>query len=1087
MVFIVMTLLAVSAISLCACNIIEVDAPENLTYNGSSISWNAVEGADYYLLQINNGEEKKVTTTVLPYAATGTEFNVKVTAVSELKKKIGKSGVTEKVFKVLPKIESINFYDNGTAYWGAVNGATGYAVTLNGAELDTPVTAAQFSDFIEGQNTIQVRPVVSGDDSWYSVWSDAKVVTKLGTPSNITYDGDYIRWTAPASGAYGYEVLVNGTKLENVSGTSAKYNSQNVNFDVTVKAIGNHVSTFDSNVSQVKKFVYLNTVSNITVTDGIVGWPEVSGADGYIVKVGNNERTVNTNQLSGLVAGETHSVSIKPISNDTTYFSNFCAPKNIYLLKTPVTEWISGHDSHNGGVVNSIQWEGITGASGYKVKIMFNGNEVNLGEGANLSENTFQYGYAFLETGEYKVYVKATSTGADTYDSAYGEPFTVTRLPSPTGTKADFIKSDPTELSEGFRVNFNAVSGASGYQLFKDSGELKDDYTTTNQFHVTDVLGGERITTEQKYVYTIRTKGSDNGRNIKLDSLPSADLTFHITVQAMPANPKMNGYTLSWGSVSGAQYNVKVGGSMHTAEQNSSDLSKTEVGTFPVSVNSRGNGSNVLPSLFTSEFTLTRLRAVEDLYVTTGENDGILNYTDRNPDVNVGRNFEVYIDSNMAGPATTNKYANINDYISTKVSNVFVRVNANAYDNEHPNGEAGATYYMSSPASETLTLARLETVTFAAPGSNRFTNSQFMWNAPGNCNANGNITPTYRVYKGAESNELYHNGELNGTSLDISGLAGRADKYDFVVKAIGDGRRYLNSKASAVVSILKVRTPVVKIENNAYTWNAVSDASKYAVYVNDKPVEDVVHQFGEKYTFTPNFTSVGSYSVSVYAIGDNGVESIDSDPCKFNQTTKKLSNPEFSFRYSHTAVNVQGTIDFTIDTPAAMENGSPSTKGYTYSIGGASNSAEDRFETAYSRVVSTPGEHRLSVRAVGGDFDGTVLGESAYYVASDTVGGGSGYALTILGKLNQDRISLTMDKLLRWEMVTGAVKFEYRYAFDGADFAEEWTPTANWENRSIDLSELYVGHSSIKVQIRAIGNGTNIISGDYAEKEFFFS
>jgi|GEM_PF-1821080 len=1082
-ILLVLTILIVAIFALSACNLI-AGPPQNLKYDGTTISWNAVEGADYYLVEIDNGPEKKVLDTKLSYAANEKEFTVKVKAVSELKQKLFKAKATEETFRPLPKISNIRFQEDGTAYWTAVANANAYAVMLNGKELDAYISGAQFKDFAAGENTIQVRPIVEGDDSWYSVWSDAKSMTKLGLPSNVTYDGEYIRWSSPAGGAFGYEVYANGIKLDTVSGTAAQYDAKNINFDVTIKSLGNHSTSFDSSISDAKRFVYLNTVSTITVADGIVNWPAVDGADSYIVKVDSSEYSVSTNAYSGLPADINKEVSIKPVSSNATYFSSFCTPKSIRLLSAPATEWIAGHDAHNGEVVNSIQWQQVLGAKGYRVKMFYNGEEVNLSSAANLSSDSRAFGYAFLEVGEYKVYLKATAEGADIYDSVYGEPIIVTRLEAPSPAAQNYIVSNKVYIEEGFRVNFTSVSGAVGYQLYEDEGLSLDYYTTTNQFNVVNVIGSENQTTQQNFVYKIRTKGAVAGNRIKLDSLHT--LSFDIIVQAMPALAKMEGYNLTWGAVGDAQYNVKVGTDISSSSSTVFNLDYILPGTYPVSVNAKGNGTNILPSVFTAEVTLTRLSAVENLYVTTGENEGLLRYTDHNTIAPSYRTFEIYIDGKLEGNATVGSFANINDAISTAVSNVFVRIVSNSYDSEHPYGQPGAVYYMSSPDSTTIKLAKLAPVTFASPGPGRFTNTEFKWNAPANRNANGAYAPTYIVYKGAEDAESYHNGELAGEVLDISKFEGRLDAYNFVVKAIGDGVRYLNSDPTNVVCIIKLPTPIVTIADSAYQWQKVANASAYSVFIDGIKSLDEIHKYGETYSFIPNFTSAKSYQIKVYAMGDNGYTSIDSDPHHFNQVTKKLSAPEFSFDYSHDTINVEGTINIQITTQAKMVNDSPSTKGYIYSIGGATNASTEAYTLVYSHVVSTPGEHTLSVRAIGGDFDGEILEESFYYIASDTVGGNS-HTLILLGKLNAAQIQLTMDKLVKWTAITNAISYEYEYVFDEGSFTGVWTDAGGRDNRTIDLSELWQGKSSVTIRVRAAGNGTTVITGEYTEKTLYFS
>lgn len=71
-------------LSLAACGeSLQLANPENVKYDGSTITWKAVENADKYTVCIDDGEEKTVTNPKFSYNAGGKEFSVTITARSD--------------------------------------------------------------------------------------------------------------------------------------------------------------------------------------------------------------------------------------------------------------------------------------------------------------------------------------------------------------------------------------------------------------------------------------------------------------------------------------------------------------------------------------------------------------------------------------------------------------------------------------------------------------------------------------------------------------------------------------------------------------------------------------------------------------------------------------------------------------------------------------------------------------------------------------------------------------------------------------------------------------------------------------------
>ena len=139
--------------------------PTNITYDGARITWDKVALAEHYTVQINDGEAKRVNTNLFTFDAKQTEFDVTVSAV------LGEKSIGETVhFIPLDTIETIDVSDSGELSWDEVAGATGYRLSLNGDVQPVDLTEARYVAQA-GSNRIKVRPVVSGDNSYYSLWS----------------------------------------------------------------------------------------------------------------------------------------------------------------------------------------------------------------------------------------------------------------------------------------------------------------------------------------------------------------------------------------------------------------------------------------------------------------------------------------------------------------------------------------------------------------------------------------------------------------------------------------------------------------------------------------------------------------------------------------------------------------------------------------------------------------------------------------------------------------------------------------------------------------------------------------------------
>ncbi|MBO7215285.1 MAG: hypothetical protein J6V66_07345 [Clostridia bacterium] len=1042
---------------LTGCKGLELDAPTNIRYDGTTITWNSVENADQYKISINGGDSFTINTNSYYFKANGADFTVTITATNK-SEKVASEGVATQNFTSIGKISEVRIDQEGKLTWNVIDGATAYRVRIDGTEVPTEVIGTEYDGIQPGTHSVQVRPVVSGNNSVYSEWSDAKTITILAQVNKDTVSYSNVTSTISWGAVYGatkYEVKVNGIVVASENeGTQCLYNSNSQNFTVEVKALGDGVTTFNGKVSDVKSFMYLPTVTEIEVVEGKLKWGAVSGADGYKLKIGGIERSeiYTTCEFNNLTANVSTDIQIMPISNNATYFSDWSAVKTVLILPTPVLQWNDSLE-HEGEAMKSIYWDLVKNAAGYTVRVTSpNGQSVD----SQLDGDQDGYANAYLEPGIYTVQVKATTTDANTYESKFSDAITIVRLAAPVQASSNFIVSTADDVSKGFTVNFERVNGARGYKLYRDS--VASTTSQTTQFVVTDVVDNSVIE-EQSYNFSIQALGGVTRHQglitATLSSLTSKSLNFGVKVLAQPSTPTIDGYMYEYGQINGANgYAVNVDGAKFSSGNTSYDLSVLEAGSFNVRVCAKGNGKEILASNYTGAINVVRLEAPRNVKINTSEaSEGVLGWDS----VLHAQSYVVVFDgTGQTIPAED--IQNMNQYITTEGTTIHMESIANYFNTDK------TIYYMSSKAGLTTKFVKLAAPTF---GDVAFNNNQLIWNAPANVNAN-KYTPTYEVYY---PNGTTYNGEKNGTTMDISSLAG-GKTYTFSVKAIGNGVEFINSEKSSQVSVYKLETPEVRRENGKYVWNGVISATSYVIYIDGVVAETYTHVTGETYSHTPKFDDLKDYSIEVIAIGDGGYTTIDSDACKFVQKTKQLTTPDFKLTYSEDAYSETGVIIATITKESDYASG------YSYTISGVEQTSK---ELSCSHNPSVVGRHEARVYALGGAFDE----EGTYYLDSQSVGGkNTQYYIILLAVPNESSIVLSAEGMLRWATIDNAVEYEVVIEFNGVALEEPITAIQPQINLNNYIDNYNAQKKNLVVTIRAKGNGNKIISSTTVTKEF---
>ena len=1066
-----------AAFGLVACgeNPLAVSAPKNVRVDANTMSvvWDSVDGAAKYTISINDGTEYSISST--NYACTqliqGQEtFTVKVCAVGSVGDM--KSEATVMTFSPLGKVADLTLSDGGLLTWTVVNNATGYALRVDGAEQQVPLTVPEYSITTTGRHSYQVRPVVAGNNGYYSVWSDVKTVTKLDTvdSSKIKYDvqAGKLSWTS-VSGAKSYDVYVNGfIQAEDCKATSIDLDCPNANFVVEIQAKSDAQDTLVGEKSEQKEFIFLDPVTNVRVQDGVLLWDEVNLATGYLLKIGNaTPKTITGTSYDKLTRGTSLTVSLMPVSTEAVYFSNWSSPMSFFLLEAPVIQWNSSLMLDDGEAKNNIYWDAIDNAYGYELRITAPNGDESIEE-AGATDRDFAYD--FLEIGEYTVELKATADPSDSTicSSPYSKAIKVIRLASPTRTSTNFITSNPQELSKGFTVSFEKVAKATKYYLYKSQSKVAETSSSTSQFKVTDVAESG-VSEEKMYNYSIQTIGTDAMQNntVVLSSLKDRSLSFAVTVLGTPQDPTIEGYDYKFGTITKANgYAVFTGSSIYDANSNTYSLRDLPSGNAEIKVCAKGDGAEVLASSFSTPINVRRLDRPANIRIDESGSNSVLKCND----VQHARSYDVVFDNDNQ-PMDVASIDNIREKIDTDGTYVYMVAVANEFG-------VDGIYYMTSPSSDTYTFVKLTAPTF---GGQPFTNTQFSWNKPSNINESI-YAPSYAVYN---ENGVKYNETATGTSWNIEHLDG-GKPYTFKVRAVGATSptsarvQYISSEYSEDRTVYKLASPEVKVVNNQYQWTAVARASEYEVLIDGVSQGKFEHETGKTYTYKPtkaNFNLVKTYRVEIVALGDlTGTESnlwtvnskdVEGKNLIFQQT-KKLTEPDFTLSYSHTSVNDKGKLTVTITQQ------SPYATGYCYDIGGTEAFSE---ETVFTKDLSTPGTYAVKVYAQGGGFDEN----GVYYLNSEVKGNNSSqYVMKLLAEPTAIDIEFGQDGTLEFAKSSAA---EYGYTVQICVNEGEWVTVSEDAPALLDVSVYLPSGAKVKFRIWANGYGTNAIASKTIETQ----
>ena len=869
--------------------------------------WNAVDGAEYYLLKENGATE------TVSYQPEEGETVLKQPIGANFDSKGGTASLA-----ILPKSDVPNTY----SHW---------------SDVKTVIVLADPSNFSYNREVDLISWKPSDNSSSYQL--------KIGNVG----DFDDIEWKL-ASGNY-YVYSETGANDETVE-----------NFQMQVKAIGNiENDVLDSRVVS-RSFQQLEPLKNLSVKFGELTWLPNSVTTDYQVRIsvtkvakdktetvenlvdtvvsgssyfGTYDAIYNEEVLGGSVSKKaaTYTAYVRPIlasqemAEDVVSYANW-STVTFNLLDTPELTYAGN---------NAFVWNSVNGASAYNIWLYRNG--VSLYNSATTNDNALSFEYDFAKySGTYELRIAALNGKYDgTNASRKSEPFTIVVTAAPSEYTlmsstydAETLTSQTSDNHSELNFFFNDVYAADYYVAshyydltYVNSGDYDEvtdpldpnnktklarqsiEYTKTvdnpattdvneaklgiNNVSINNVIAGVdgRIDTvylfaKSKYasyrtvdnngdpideityvkyvkvgdVYTFAPIEEGDPKNMIImngeDSTP-----VQITKLAAPLNVKINGNVISWDRVSRASgYSVLVicndGNGISTSQKvynNSYTLALSEAGQYNIFVKALGNGNIILDSIYGTAVSVIKLPAVTD--VKLEDQGGATNlvwtpqtFGDR--DYNA-QSYEVRIGNYVFTQKDTNRVnlESYKQYLTTSAT--AVTVIAKGENHQEANDQK---VLIDANPSDTISLFKLATPTALTVQSNALT-----WGA-----ADQNAT-IYKVYVGTRHGSSNPEDPYVGEWVTVEGLTSMLfnEANGFTKDKYGEGYEFL----------FKV---VAAREDNDYRKTSdgyfVDSEESVQLQISMLAVPEVTVEQGTGIATWQKVTGASSYLVKISVVGD---------------------------------------------------------------------------------------------------------------------------------------------------------------------------------------------------------------------------
>lgn len=777
-----------------------------------------------------------------------------------------------------------------------------------------------------------------------------KDITKLSTPSNLSFDGDKFEWNpVMVDKLESYTVSVNG---EEYVSHDAYLNFDKVNiFDkelsVKVKANGNF-RFYDSNYSDEIKVTKLSTPKNVKFANGVLTFETNKNASAHEIKINNTKKIESINiendqtsvDLTEYLkdAGDYQITIVAKAPNDSTniFDSNYTSSVDVKRLNT-----VSNIKIENG----VLTWDGVSGAVYYDVCYKAKDGDSQDLTSQYVIDSVSKYNYPLSESflssltaGEYEFTVVARGNGKTILDGG-------------VGTISNIVKKQKVEISlkqqllekDGKQVSLNVVSW--------DKNSDDDTYEVIINDNAPIIYDKNYIELDNSfasgyYSFSVRVKG--NGANTF-----SSELSNEISVKKLEAidyntfNYNNEQGTVSFSANDADEFEIYVNDSLvgdYNLVQDSTtsiDNKDTKVvfhllnyindsdTQYKVKVkcknrnyqkdeNDNTNFVGFTDSEFSQEFVVTRLNA--PVVSFDGVNINISNIQNAN-----NYNINVYsVENAESENPTLTIIGNVNNLSNSSIKFDELNIQNNGQKVE-------------------LQAEKLYVLTVVLNGDS---NKKIIASKESE-NLKFQILPKTQITVN-QSQEKLNNADFYTTSkLNLSSISNNASSYDYFITNIANGN-------------------VEKLSKTTYDTNNGYKAfiEKYSSVTYNKGIKIYAVANGKKASGNNDInyiTSVNSEQVTLYQLPKISISKLQDNKLIFDKISFDGYNREikysFSFSINDEVVYVDNGVNFATDNDGKIEYLITNAVDHIFSLTNEDNSlkydlSQNNYEIAVNVAVS---------------------------------------------------------------------------------------------------------------------------------------
>ena len=486
---------------------------QNFKHSNGVLTWDAVEGATSYSLQINSLPAETLTETSkqVSFDSDG-EYTFKITALGDSEQTTESDCTYYNSVPAYVKVTKLSapkhFNYQKVFTWDAVvmdNDAVPLAYEVyevlddNTARLVATTKDLSFAvpeELQSGSHTLKVRALGDGISTISSEFTATKSINKLDAPTNLRVENGVITWDRDEY-ADSYKIsftgIYNGSTYYDSTYSLNTGSNQNFfefgemfkgDYVIKVASVSDAENTADSDFTAELAVTKLSapSISTFAVTENKLTWQADSHASRYdiILTIGENIVTdsVVTNEYTlpaSLSAGE-FSYQIKLIGDNTKYLtSDYSEIAYAEKLANPEFSLVKGE----------LNWSSVANASGYILNI--NGTEIDM-------KKQTSYSFADYASGNYNVRVKALGGNANSqsnknlvgsFASNFSNILSLTKYMAPTLSVEDgTIKCTSSEADTPNAVIEKQINrdGSYSYKAYFPgdyTNHISSDYSAT--------------------------------------------------------------------------------------------------------------------------------------------------------------------------------------------------------------------------------------------------------------------------------------------------------------------------------------------------------------------------------------------------------------------------------------------------------------------------------------------------------------------------------------------------------------------------------------------------------------------------------